>query len=105
MAESTSGIGPCVALWRHPDGNGNTALVSVNSAKSPSSIKCWVPTLVAFRRPDLIQRRTVSGSRLVRRAASGTVIIVATYYNKSGWTYSHAAKGDGRDQSAADCRC
>ena len=85
MAASTSGIGPCVAVRRHPDGNGNTALVSVNCAKSPSSIKCWVPTLVAFRRPDLIQRRTVSGSRLVRRAASGTVIIVATYYNKSGW--------------------
>jgi len=84
IAASTSGIGPCVAVRRHPDGNGNTALVSVSSARSPSSIRCWVPTLVAFSRPDLIQRRTVSGSRLVRRAASGTVNIVAIYYNKSG---------------------
>jgi hypothetical protein len=45
-----------------------------------------VPTRVALRRPDLIQRRTVSGSRLARRAASGTVNIVAGYYYKS-WRY------------------
>lgn len=83
MAASTSGIGPRVAVRRHPNGSGNTALASVNSAKSPSSIRCWVPTLVALNRPDLIQRRIVSGSRLVRRAASGTVSIVAIYYNKS----------------------
>jgi hypothetical protein len=51
---------------------------------------CWVPILVAFRRPDLIQRRTVSGSRLVRRAASGTVSIVARYYNNSINEYSNA---------------
>jgi hypothetical protein len=50
-------------------------------ARSPSSMKCWVPILVAFKRPDLIQRRTVSGLRLVRRAASGTVSVVALYYN------------------------
>lgn len=50
-------------------------------ARSPSSMRCWVPILVAFKRPDLIQRRTVSGLRLVRRAASGTVSIVALYYN------------------------
>src|SRR6266446_2948007 len=53
-------------------------------ASSSSSIRCWVPILVALSRPDLIQRRTVSGSRLVRRAASGTVNIVALYYNNSG---------------------
>ena len=52
-------------------------------ARSSSSIRCCVPILVAFKRPERIQRRTVSGSRLVRRAASGTVSIVATYYNKS----------------------
>ncbi len=40
-------------------------------------MRCWVPTRVALKRPDRIQRRTVSGSRLVRRAASGTVSIVA----------------------------
>jgi hypothetical protein len=49
-----------------------------------------VPILVALRRPDLIQRRTVSGSRLVRRAASGTVSIVAVYYNNSIGAYSNA---------------
>jgi len=52
-------------------------------AKSSSSIKCCVPTLVDLRRPERIQRRTVSGSRLARRAASGTVSIVVTYYNNS----------------------
>jgi hypothetical protein len=70
---------------------------------------CCVPILVAFRRPDLIQRRTVSGSRLVRRAASGTVSIVARYYNNSinevqqrrrktvarGGTQRHAANSSG----------
>lgn len=55
---------------------------SMTCARSASSIMCWVPILVALRRPDRIQRRTVSGSRLVRRAASGTVNTVATYYNK-----------------------
>ncbi len=55
----------------------------VRRAKSSSSIRCCVPILVAFSRPERIQRRTVSGSRLVRRAASGTVSIVVTYYNNS----------------------
>src|SRR5487761_1113734 len=104
MAARTSGIASPVAVRLQAVGNDRVS-APTRRAKSSSSMTCWVPTLVAFRRPDLIQRRTVSGSRLVRRAASGTVIIVATYYNKSGWTYSHAAKGDGRDQSAADCRC
>jgi len=52
-------------------------------AKSSSSIRCCVPIRVAFSRPERIQRRTVSGLRFVRRAASGTVSIVAIYYNNS----------------------
>ena len=35
---------------------------------------------MALRRPERIHRRTVSASRFVRRAASGTVNIVAAYY-------------------------
>jgi hypothetical protein len=83
MAASTSGIGPLVAVRRHPGGNGKAAFISVSRARSSSSIMCWVPILVDRRRPDRIHRRTVSGSRFVRRAASGTVSIVARYYNKS----------------------
>jgi hypothetical protein len=55
----------------------------VRRAKSFSSIRCCVPIRVALSLPERIQRRTVSGSRFVRRAASGTVSIVATYYNNS----------------------
>src|SRR5207302_9233017 len=83
IAASTSGIRSLVAVRRHPAGNGKVAFFWVRPASSASSIRCWVPILVALSRPDLIQRRTVSGSRLVRRAASGTVNIVALYYNKS----------------------
>jgi len=61
-------------------------------AKSSSSIRCCVPILVAFSRPERIQRRTVSGSRLVRRAASGTVSIVAIYYNSPRRSYRNAGQ-------------
>ena len=81
MAATTSGMGPRAAVRRQPGGKGRTDFASVTSARSASSIKCWLPILVARSRPDRIQRRTVSGSRLVRRAASGTVSIVVAYYN------------------------
>ena len=86
----TSGIGSWVAVRRQPAGSTNTAFASVSCARSASSIMCWVPILVARSRPERIQRRTVSGSRLVRRAASGTVSNVASCYNKSETTYSNA---------------
>jgi hypothetical protein len=83
IAASTSGIASRVAVRRHPTGKGKEAFSSVRPARSSSSMRCWVPILVALSRPDLIQRRTVSGSRFVRRAASGTVNNVALYYNNS----------------------
>lgn len=72
-----------VAVRRQPAGKERTESASVKAARSPSSIMCWVPILVAFSRPERIHLRTVSGSRLDRRAACGTVNIVARYYNKS----------------------
>ena len=68
---------------RLQDGGIGRVASSARRAKSFSSIMCCVPILVAFSLPERIQRRTVSGSRFVRRAASGTVSIVATYYNNS----------------------
>lgn len=53
----------------------------VNASRSASSTTCWVPTRVERSRPERIQRRMVSGLRPVRRAASGTVSIVACYNN------------------------
>jgi hypothetical protein len=81
IAATTSGMASSVAVLRQPGGIDNADVISVTSARSASSIMCWVPILVALRRPERIQRRTVSGSRLVRRAASGTVSMVARYYN------------------------
>jgi hypothetical protein len=75
IAASTSGIGSPVAVRRQPLGSG-IELAPVNAARSASSITCCVPTLRARSRPDLIQRRIVSGSRRARRAASGTVIML-----------------------------
>lgn len=49
-------------------------------SRSDSSMTCWVPTLLARRRPVRIQRRMVSGSFPARLAASGTVIIARYYY-------------------------
>jgi hypothetical protein len=80
MAARTSGIASPVAV-RLQAGGSDRVSAPTRRARSSSSMTCWVPILVAFRRPDLIQRRTVSGSRLVRRAAWGTVNIVARYYN------------------------
>src|SRR5690348_5179069 len=81
MAATTSGIGPWAAVRRHPAGSGRMDFSSATCARSASSIMCWVPILVARRRPDRTPRRTVSGWRLVRRAASGTVSTVVPYYN------------------------
>src|SRR5260370_11771629 len=78
----TSGIRSPVAVRFQEAGIGSVAS-SVRRAKSSSSMRCCVPMRVALSLPERIQRRTVSGSRLVRRAASGTVSIVATYYNNS----------------------
>jgi hypothetical protein len=78
----TSGICSPVAVRFQDAGIGSVAS-SVRRAKSSSSIRCCVPMRVARSLPERIQRRTVSGSRLVRRAASGTVSIVAKYYNNS----------------------
>src|SRR5712692_10667685 len=83
IAASTSGICSPVSVRRHPAGNGKVAFIWVSSASSSSSIRCWVPILVALSRPDLIQRRTVSGSPLLRQKDYGTVNIVALYYNNS----------------------
>src|SRR6266851_4159262 len=82
IAASTSGMVSPVAVRRQPGGRERVE-PRVSRSRSLSSMRCCVPTRVARKRPDLIQRRTVSGSRLVRRAASGTVSIVARYYYKS----------------------
>ena len=82
IAASMSGMRSPVAVRLHDGGIGRVASPA-RRAKSFSSIMCCVPILVAFSLPERIQRRTVSGSRLVRRAASGTVSIVAIYYNNS----------------------
>src|SRR5260370_24730840 len=81
MAASTSGVDSPVAVRRQPGGREGVE-TRVRRSRSLSSMRCCVPTRVARKRPDLIQRRTVSGSRLVRRAASGTVSIVVRYYYK-----------------------
>jgi hypothetical protein len=81
MAAITSGIGSPVAVRLQPLGRARDE-GPVKRSRSLSSIRCWVPIRVALRRPDRIHRRTVSGSRLDRLAASGTVSIVALYYNK-----------------------
>ena len=83
MTATTSGIVSWVAVRRQLAGNGRTVSASVKAARSFSSIRCCVPILVALSRPERIQRRTVSGSRFVRRAASGTVSTVVAYYNTS----------------------
>src|SRR5258708_4699908 len=82
IAASTSGMVSPVAARRQPGGRERVE-PRVSRSRSLSSMRCCVPTRVARKRPDLIQRRTVSGSRLVRRAASGTVSIVARHYYKS----------------------
>lgn len=86
IAATTSGMASRVAVRRQPAGRAKTDFASVSSARSPSSIMCWVPIRVALSRPERIQRRTVSGSRFVRRAASGTVSNVAAYYNNCAST-------------------
>ncbi len=75
-----SGIGSPVHVVRHPSGMGVTPPRSRASARSLSSMTCCVPILLARSLPERIQRRIVSGFRPVRRAASGTVIIVVEYY-------------------------
>jgi hypothetical protein len=99
MAAKTSGIASPVAVRRQAAGRGRVE-APTKRARSSSSMTCWVPILVAFKRPDLIQRRTVSGSRLVRRAASGTVNIVAPYYNKSCNEVQHNTGNEPRHAAA-----
>lgn len=75
------GIGSPVSVIFHAGGSGSTS--DVRASRSSSAITCCVPTLLAGRRPERIQRRMVSGSRFTRRAASGTVNIfnVVVYNN------------------------
>ena len=82
IAANTSGMRSPVAV-RFQDGGTGRLAPSVRRAKSFSSIMCCVPIRVALSLPERIQRRIVSGSSFVRRAASGTVSIVAIYYNNS----------------------
>ncbi len=56
-------------------------MTGMSARRSDSSMTCCVPTRRERKRPERIQRRMVSGSRRVRRAASGTVSIVVAYYN------------------------
>ena len=65
---------------RRQAGGSGTVAPSAGAARSASSIRCWVPTRCARRRPERIRRRTVSGLRRTRRAASGTVTKVVTCY-------------------------
>ena len=53
----------------------------MRARRSDSSIRCCVPIRRDRRRPERIQRRTVSGLQRARRAASGTVSMVVVYYN------------------------
>lgn len=76
----TSGIGSPVAVLRHPGGK-DGAETGMRARRSDSSIRCWVPTRRERRRPERIQRRTVSGLQRARRAASGTVSMCVAYYN------------------------
>lgn len=80
-ARTSGNISP-VGVVVQARGRGNVR-GSSSSARSASSITCCVPIFRALRRPDLIQRRTVSGSRWIRSAASGTVNIVARCYNNA----------------------
>lgn len=79
-ALTTSGIGSPVAVFRHASGSVRFE-TGMSVARSASSMTCCVPTRRERKRPDLIQRRIVSGSRRVRRAASGTVNMLVAYYN------------------------
>jgi hypothetical protein len=79
-ALTTSGIGSPVAVLRHAAGKDRPG-TGMSTRRSDSSMTCCVPTRRERRRPDRIQRRMVSGSRRVRRAASGTVSMLVAYYN------------------------
>ena len=79
-APTTSGIGSPVAVFRQATGS-DRSVAGMSIRRSASSMTCCVPTRRERRRPDLIQRRMVSGSRRVRRAASGTVSMLVAYYN------------------------
>lgn len=74
-----SGIGRPLSICFQLSGMGRYSGAS-KSARSSSSMTCWVPILRARSLPARIQRLTVSGSRRTLLAASGTVSIVA-YYN------------------------
>jgi len=78
-ARTTSGIGSPVSVRPHGAGRGRLS-APIKACRSASSITCCVPTLRALRRPDRIQRLTVSGSLPTFLAASGTVIIARYYY-------------------------
>ena len=61
---------------------------------------CWVPTLRAARRPARIHLRIVSGSFPTRRAASGTVIIVADYDDRLERAQGQETSGSRRSVAA-----
>ena len=79
-ATTTSGIGSPVDVFRQAAGTDRLP-AGMSTRRSASSMRCWVPTRRERRRPDRIQRRMVSGSRRVLRAASGTVSMRVAYYN------------------------
>src|SRR5258706_10436721 len=97
-------MGPPQNVFCHSGGSG-TVKEPLNASRSASSITCCVPTLRAMSFPSRIQRRTVSGLRPTRRAASGTVsmralLVVACYNTGDGATscalerHSGAKDGD-----------
>ena len=87
-ARTTSGIGSPVAVLRHSAGR-RISPGGTSARRSDSSMRCCVPARRDGRRPDRIQRRTVSGLQRTRRAASGTVIMGVAYYNR--WVACHPA--------------
>ena len=73
LARARPGLSPGRDMARRPPGSRGPR--STASSRSASSTRYWVPTLVERSLPSRIQRRTVSGLRPTRRAASGTVSI------------------------------
>ena len=69
-----------MAVVRHAAGRRITG-GATSVRRSASAMRCCVPTRCDRRRPDRIQRRTVSGLQRTRRATSGTVSMRVEYDN------------------------